>query len=188
MYCEICNKYVVSLGKHLCKCKDHNITPKEYYDKYLKKPNEGICPVCGKEPQFIKFSVGYNTHCSQYCTCHDKNVLDKRVDTLITNYGVDSPLKSNEIKNKVFTEEYSNIFKIEGATRMNLSNLELIDDMRAMHGFTYSDIAQFVIVFNMETEEGNKAFGVVNKVIKELKIQLKIQEIDKDFINGEDNV
>ena len=107
MYCEICNKYVVSLGKHLCKCKDHNITPKEYYDKYLKKPNEGICPVCGKETQFIKFSVGYNTHCSQYCTCHDKNVLDKRVDTLITNYGVDSPLKSNEIKNKVFTEEYS---------------------------------------------------------------------------------
>ena len=88
---------------------------------------------------------------------------------------------------EAYLPEYSNIFKIVGATRMNMSNMELIDDMRAMHGFTYNDIAQFVIVFNMETEEGNKAFGVVNKVIKELKIQLKIQEIEGDFIN-EDNI
>lgn len=83
--------------------------------------------------------------------------------------------------------EYSNLFKIVAATRMNLSNIEWMDDLRAMHGFSYSDIAQFVIIFNMETEEGNKAFGVVNKVIKELKIQLKIQEIEGDFIN-EDNI
>lgn len=88
---------------------------------------------------------------------------------------------------EAYLPEYSNIFKIEGATRMNMSNLELIDDMRAMYGFTYNDVAQFVIVFNMETEEGNKAFGVVNKVIKEIKIQLKIQEIEGDFIN-EDNI
>lgn len=84
--------------------------------------------------------------------------------------------------------EYSNIFQIVSATRMNMSNLELLEDMRMMHGFSYSDLSQYVIIFNMETEEGNKAFGVVNKVIKELKIQLKLQEIDKDFINGEDNI
>jgi hypothetical protein len=40
----------------------------------------------------------------------------------------------------------------------------------------------------METVEGNQAFGVVNKVIKELKIQLKIQELEKDFQNDENNV
>lgn len=84
--------------------------------------------------------------------------------------------------------EYSNIFKIVGATRMNMSNMELFNDMRAMHGFTFNDLSQFVIIFNMETEEGNKAFGVVNKVIKELKIQLKIQELEKDFQNDENNV
>ena len=84
--------------------------------------------------------------------------------------------------------EYSNIFQIVSATRMNMSNLELLEDMRMMHGFSYSDLSQYVIIFNMETEEGNKAFGVVNKVIKELKIQLKIQEIEKDFKNDEDNV
>lgn len=83
--------------------------------------------------------------------------------------------------------KYSNIFQIVSATRMNMSNLELLEDMRMMHGFSYSDLSQYVIIFNMETEEGNKAFGVVNKVIKELKIQLKIQEIEGDFIN-EDNI
>lgn len=84
--------------------------------------------------------------------------------------------------------EYSNIFQIVGATRMNMSTMESFNDLRAMHGFTFNDLSQFVIIFNMETEEGNKAFGVVNKVIKELKIQLKIQEIEKDFKNDEDNV
>ena len=84
--------------------------------------------------------------------------------------------------------EYSNIFQIVGATRINMSTMESFNDLRAMHGFTFNDLAQFVIIFNMETEEGNKAFGVVNKVIKELKIQLKIQELEKDFQNDENNV
>ena len=66
--------------------------------------------------------------------------------------------------------------------------MKLFNDLRMMLGFSYSDLSQFVIIFNMETEEGNKAFGVVNKVIKELKIQLKIQELEKDFQNDENNV
>ena len=69
-----------------------------------------------------------------------------------------------------------------------MSNMEFFNDMRAMHGFTFNDLSQFVIIFNMETEEGNKAFGVVNKVIKELKIQLKLKELEWDFKNDEDNV
>ena len=84
--------------------------------------------------------------------------------------------------------EYSNIFQIVGATRINMSSMEVFNDIRAMHGFTFNDLSQFVIIFNMETEEGNKAFGVVNKVIKELKIQLKLQELEWDFKDGEDNV
>lgn len=51
--CLICNqkfKAIDPLGPHL-KFK-HNMTMKEYYDKFLKKSNEGICPVCGKETIF----------------------------------------------------------------------------------------------------------------------------------------
>ena len=89
---------------------------------------------------------------------------------------------------EAYLPEYSNIFQIVGATRMNMSSMEVFNDMRAMHGFTFNDLSQFVIIFNMETEEGNKAFGVVNKVIKELKIQLKLKELEWDFKNDEDNV
>ena len=84
--------------------------------------------------------------------------------------------------------EYSNIFQIVGATRMNMNKFEMLEDMRMMHGFSYSDLSQFVIIFNMETVEGNQAFGVVNKLIKELKIHLKLQELEWDFKNDEDNV
>ena len=84
--------------------------------------------------------------------------------------------------------EYSNIFQIVGATRMNMNKFELLEDMRMMHGFSYSDLSQFVILFNMETVEGNQAFGAVNKLIKELKIQLKLQELEWDFKNDENNV
>ena len=59
--CAICNKEYKNFGVHL---KSHNISPKEYYDKYLKKnENEGICPVCGKETTFISLGEGYRYHC-----------------------------------------------------------------------------------------------------------------------------
>lgn len=42
---------------------------KEYYDTYLKKdPNEGICPICGKETTFKSIDAGYNTFCSASCS------------------------------------------------------------------------------------------------------------------------
>jgi hypothetical protein len=108
MYCEICKKEVGVLGRHLCR-KHKDLNPKDYYDKFLKKPGEGICPVCGKETTFWKLSYGYSVCCSRLCNCQYENTIDKRKNTLLKNYGVDSPLKSKEIKEKVFTKEYSDL-------------------------------------------------------------------------------
>lgn len=75
MKCLICNKDISSgcaFSKHIHKT--HNILPKEYYDKYLKKENEGICPVCGKETPFLKISKGYQKHCSANCAQNDLQV------------------------------------------------------------------------------------------------------------------
>lgn len=36
-------------NKHL---KSHNLTAQQYYDKYLRKPGEGFCSVCGKPTSF----------------------------------------------------------------------------------------------------------------------------------------
>ncbi|MBO7526284.1 MAG: hypothetical protein J6T74_00125, partial [Clostridia bacterium] len=110
-----------------------------------------------------------------------------RLDSTVTVEKTLDPTNNTYLL-EVDLPEYSNIFQIVSATRMNMSNLELLEDMRMIHGFSYSDLSQYVIIFNMETEEGNKAFGVVNKVIKELKIQLKLQELEWDFKNDENNV
>ena len=77
--------------------------------------------------------------------------------------------------------QYSNIFNITGASRYNFSNMELFQDMRLMHGFTYNDVAQFAINFNMETEEGNQAFGVVNETLRQIKLNMKLDNIKHDF-------
>ena len=53
-YCKLCgNEYkrVCDLSYHVQHV--HDISPKEYYDRYLKEENEGICPVCGKRNKFF---------------------------------------------------------------------------------------------------------------------------------------
>ncbi len=65
--CHICQKKLISiksLSQHII---NHSISSKEYYDKYLKKENEGTCLTCGKETKFINLSKGYQHHCGLKC-------------------------------------------------------------------------------------------------------------------------
>ena len=99
--CKICNAELnnnIALGLHV---KHHNINSKEYYDRYLKKPNEGICPVCKKETKWQSLDRGYLKHCSCKCTQNDKNVIQKRENHFIEKYGVKNPYQSEEIKEKI---------------------------------------------------------------------------------------
>lgn len=59
------NMLNLQFGNHLKNV--HKYEPKTYYDLYIKKPGEGICPECGKETTFLKISRGYNECCSQEC-------------------------------------------------------------------------------------------------------------------------
>ena len=54
-----------SLGTHLWKT--HSMDPKTYYDSYLKKAGEGICPVCNGPTSFKSLGQGYKTWCSRKC-------------------------------------------------------------------------------------------------------------------------
>ena len=63
--CKICGKECKSLGSHINK---HNISCKEYYDMFLRKPNEGKCIICGKDTTFKTLKVGYiGRYCSSDC-------------------------------------------------------------------------------------------------------------------------
>lgn len=63
--CHICNKELSSIPNHLHLY--HNIEPKDYYDKYIKKETEGLCIVCNTPTQYDSFSIGYKKYCSKKC-------------------------------------------------------------------------------------------------------------------------
>lgn len=69
--CGICNRpfsTYTGLSHHLGQ-EHKGITRKEYYDRFLKKPGEGICARCGKPTKFSdRLNRGYYAHCSQKCT------------------------------------------------------------------------------------------------------------------------
>lgn len=78
--CKVCNNEIDVKGEQsfyrLHLIKKHNITSKEYYDKYYKKKNEEICS-CGKPNGFISFKRGYTKHCSYKCAGEDIKTIQK---------------------------------------------------------------------------------------------------------------
>jgi hypothetical protein len=125
MICDICNKEFktyVGLSCHIRQC--HDISSKEYYDKYIKKEEEGFCKVCQKPISFRNFHVGYSRFCCGkrvqnseetrnkiQQTCLDrydsKNVYaseygkQKCRETWLENLGVENPFQSEEVKEKI---------------------------------------------------------------------------------------
>lgn len=74
MQCTICKRDFRShkgLVKHIQST--HDIMAKDYYDRYLKPPNTGICPTCGKKTRFLTLGKGYQTYCSIKCSQLDSN-------------------------------------------------------------------------------------------------------------------
>jgi hypothetical protein len=64
-FCQkICNCYQ-GLGLHINK--DHHLSPKDYYDQYLRKSDEGFCPNCKNETPFLSLGRVYGKYCSQDC-------------------------------------------------------------------------------------------------------------------------
>lgn len=120
MLCQICNKEcngAQGLTSHVVKA--HGMCSKEYYDKFCKKQNEGICPVCKKETKFIKFGRGYTKHCSYACSSLDCDANKQRYLTYETTKnrteimanaynryflktGYKHPSQNPEVKNKKY--------------------------------------------------------------------------------------
>lgn len=128
MICSICNKLFNSVSSFSHHLRSHKLSPKIYYDKYLKKPNEGICPVCGKETTFRGLSVGYLECCSSKCSnnyniqkikssklanhgSETYNNSEKAKQTCIEKYGVDNVLKIKEIHDKGIIAAQSDVAK-----------------------------------------------------------------------------
>lgn len=66
--CAICGK-ICDIKNHI---KEHNIQSKDYYDKYIKLPDEGICKTCGKLTPYRGLLSGYpQLYCSNACKANN---------------------------------------------------------------------------------------------------------------------
>jgi len=65
--CQECKRMFKSPRSLANHCQSHNMTPKEYYDKFLIRKTEGICPICGQPSQFKSIGTGYTIFCSMRC-------------------------------------------------------------------------------------------------------------------------
>jgi hypothetical protein len=108
MICEICGKEFDNykgLSSHIRQT--HYITSKDYYDKYLKTENEGICSVCGKETPFKKLSLGYQKHCCGSCSIKDTETQNKIKTTRLEKYGVENFFQNKSIQQKAEENAHS---------------------------------------------------------------------------------
>ena len=96
MKCDLCGKCYNTKGFSSHLRNSHNITNKQYYDLYIKEPNENKCLLCRSKTNFISITKGYSKHCSVKCSSLDKNVKAKTKNTCIAKYGVANSFKTKK--------------------------------------------------------------------------------------------
>ena len=95
--CEECGllcKSKKGLGPHIVN--KHN--SKEYFDKWIKDNDDGICKICGNNTEYINTSKGYKNCCSKKCnSIYCYNLSKKGVNL---KYNCDNVFQLDNIKEK----------------------------------------------------------------------------------------
>ena len=158
LICQICNKECknnIGLSSHI---RSHDIPSGGYYDKYLKKENEGICLECGKETKFINIQKGYRHYCSLKCSSNSNDIKIKKEKTCLKRYGFLSPLENTEIKEKI---KNTNI-KRYGVDNPN-QNKEIIEKRKRTINCKINNNINYKKDINLKRSTTNlKKYGVDN--------------------------
>ena len=113
MYCEMCKSFLYTnineLSYHLSN--KHKIKVKEYYDTYLKKPDEGFCHTCFKPTRFRTLSSGYASFCCNRCAQLNEQTQEKLKAVKLEKYGSATYNNRNKAKKtclKIYGHEHPN--------------------------------------------------------------------------------
>ena len=87
IYCQLCQKEMQSLhslARHFTQ--SHHYKSKQYYDEFIKSPQNGICVECGSNTKFIALGSGYRETCGNSCAGIKKRRLLKNDDVKFDNF------------------------------------------------------------------------------------------------------
>jgi len=106
--CEECNAIFKTQRLLIFHLKKHG--KRQYFDKYLKDNEEGLCKTCKIPTSFISVSNGYRKWCCKKCYNLDTYGVEyyyqsndfkkRRKETCLIKYGMEEPLRSEYIKEK----------------------------------------------------------------------------------------
>jgi len=113
--CKLCNKQILSirgLSSHLrYNHPEYNI--RKYYDKFLRKENEGICQLkgCDNKTNFVNINIGYSEHCCKSHAQKNPKTREKIKHTNFKKYGDENYFnleKSKQTKKERYGDEKYN--------------------------------------------------------------------------------
>ena len=159
--CKICGKELKTMH-HLQK---HNISAKEYYEKYIKNDNEGYCLCCSKQTKYISLFQGYRQFCS--CKCNIK------YNKLSATPGDNNVSKNIEVKKKI-----SNALKQKIKNDEQYKN-KLIEQLHTKKAITKATLN------STKTKNTNefktKCADKLTKKYQQQGLKIKIIETNDDF-------
>lgn len=108
MFCKICNENIDCNNHFFSRVhlkKVHNISPQDYYDKYIKQTGDDIChhENCSNATKFKNLQYGYSEYCCKTCLSTSASRLLKTKQTNIEKYGVESATSLPATKEKIRT-------------------------------------------------------------------------------------
>lgn len=117
--CKLCGQtfdHHIPFNAHLTE--KHGLSSRNYYDKYIKKENEGKCVICGKDTVFISATKGYRECCSVGCanTQRTRKVAETGEGSNVTCLICNEKLHSEGTLAHVYTKLFYHINTVHGIT------------------------------------------------------------------------
>jgi hypothetical protein len=170
--CQICGREFETPKKFSSHLRYvHKISSHEYYDKYMKLETDGTCLYCGKETTYVDLIIGYKKYCSTTCSARSPLVQKKKSATCLKNFGVESPLRSQAVKD-AFKATCLERFGSENPSQSQMIQEKKKETCRKNHGTDYPMESQEVRDKSKNT--CNEKYGVDNIFqVEEIKDRAK---------------
>lgn len=113
-----------------------------------------ICSTCNSNHlKFITFKYGYQQYCCQKCQTNSQIVINKRIETCLSNFGTKYPMQSKEVQDTMINNNLQK-YGVKSASSLTSTREKVIDTVVDRYG-----------VFNVFQSE------IIKKIIKETNFE-----------------